>query len=104
MGEPFFAKHGPKAVFLGRWFAGLRIAAAWLAGINRMRWPSFLFWNATGGIAWALSIGLLAYALGESAEKVIKAAGLVGAAGVIAGGVAGLLYVRLRRRRRAEMR
>jgi membrane protein DedA with SNARE-associated domain len=103
MGEPFFAKHGPKAVFLGRWFAGLRIAAAWLAGINRMHWPSFLFWNATGGIAWAVSIGLLAYALGESAEKVIRAAGLLGAGGVVAGGVAGLLYVRLRRRRRAEV-
>src|SRR3954453_23732315 len=104
VGEPFFAPHGPKAVFLGRWFAGLRIAAAWLAGINRMHWPSFLFWNATGGVAWAVSIGLLAYALGESAEKVIRAAGLFGAAGVVAGGVAGLLYVRLRRRRRAEVR
>src|SRR3954452_13682313 len=45
IGEPFFAKHGPKAVFLGRWVAGLRIASAWLAGMNRMRWPTFLFWN-----------------------------------------------------------
>jgi membrane protein DedA with SNARE-associated domain len=103
-GEPFFEKHGAKAVFLGRWFAGLRIAAAWLAGINHMPWPRFLFWNAAGGIAWATSIGLLAYALGESAEKVIKTAGLFGAVGVVAGGVAALLYVRTRRRRRAEAR
>ncbi len=36
-GEPFFASHGPKAVFLGRWVAGLRIASAWLAGMNGMR-------------------------------------------------------------------
>jgi len=36
----------------------LRIAAAWLAGINRMPWHIFLFWNALGGIAWATSIGL----------------------------------------------
>ena len=28
LGEPFFAKHGPKAVFLGRWVSGLRIASA----------------------------------------------------------------------------
>jgi len=69
-----------------------------------MRWPSFLFWNATGGIAWAVSIGLLAYALGESAERVIKTAGVVGAGGVVAGGVAALLYVRLRRRQRARIR
>jgi membrane protein DedA with SNARE-associated domain len=98
-GEPFFAKHGAKAVFLGRWFAGLRIAAAWLAGINHMPWPKFLFWNAAGGIAWATSVGLLAYALGASAEKVIKAAGLFGAVGVVVGGVGALLYVRTRRRR-----
>src|SRR4051795_1541540 len=39
-GEPFFARHGAKAVFLGRWVTGLRIASAWLAGINRMPWPT----------------------------------------------------------------
>src|SRR5437868_8548434 len=100
-GEPFFARHGPKAVFLGRWFAGLRIAAAWLAGINRMRWPSFLFWNATGGMAWAVSIGVLAYALGHSAERILKTAGVVGAGTIVVGAVGGLLWLRMRRARRA---
>src|SRR5947209_2007666 len=99
-GEPFFARHGPKAVFLGRWFAGLRIAAAWLAGINRMRWPSFLFWNATGGVAWAVTVGLLAYLLGHSAETLLKTAGLAGACAVVLAGVAALVWLRLRRRRR----
>ena len=75
VGEPFFAKHGPKAVFLGRWVSGLRIASAWLAGINQMHWPTFLFWNALGGIAWATSIGLGVYLLGKVAEDVIKVAG-----------------------------
>ena len=84
-GEPFFAKHGPKAVFLGRWISGLRIASAWLAGMNRMSWPTFLFWNALGGIAWATSIALGVYLLGDIAEKVISTAGPVAAAvGVIA--------------------
>lgn len=77
-GEPFFAKHGPKAVFLGRWVAGLRIAAAWLAGINHMPWPVFLFWNALGAIAWATSVGLAAYYLGHTAEQIFKVAGLTG--------------------------
>jgi undecaprenyl-diphosphatase len=77
-GEPFFERHGPKAVFLGRWVAGLRIAAAWLAGINRMPWRVFMFWNALGGIAWATSVGLLAYALGPTAERLFKVVGLVG--------------------------
>jgi membrane protein YqaA with SNARE-associated domain len=39
-GESFFARHGPKAVFLGRWIAWLRIASAWLAGITHMHWPT----------------------------------------------------------------
>jgi membrane-associated protein len=86
-GEPFFAKHGPKAVFLGRWVGGLRIAAAWLAGINRMPWRVFLFWNALGAIAWATSVGLLAYYLGPTAERVFKAVGIIGLA------VAGLLLL-----------
>lgn len=79
-GEPFFAKHGPKAVFLGRWVAGLRIAAAWLAGINRMPWPIFAFWNALGGIAWATSVGVLAYYLGPTAEHIFKVLGVAGIA------------------------
>ena len=84
-GEPFFARHGPKAVFLGRWVSGLRIASAWLAGMNKMDWPTFLFWNALGGIAWAVSIGLGVYFLGHFAEQVISTAGPAAAvAGVLA--------------------
>jgi membrane protein DedA with SNARE-associated domain len=82
-GEPFFERHGPKAVFLGRWFTGLRIAAAWLAGINRMRWRVFMFWNALGGVAWATTVGLAAYLLGPTAEKIFKAIGLGGLAVVL---------------------
>lgn len=69
-------------MFLGRWTAGLRIAAAWLAGVNRMPWPVFLFWNALGGIAWATSVGLLAYYLGPTAERVFKTVGIVGVGAV----------------------
>jgi membrane-associated protein len=96
VGEPFFARHGPKAVFLGRWIAGLRITSAWLAGINRMAWPTFLFWNALGGIAWAISIALLAYFVGRGAEHVVHLAGLGGAA-VVA--IAAIVVVVVLRRR-----
>jgi membrane-associated protein len=37
IGEPFFERHGPKAVFLGRFVLGLRVWASWLAGATRMR-------------------------------------------------------------------
>jgi membrane-associated protein len=95
-GEPFFAKHGPKAVFLGRWVSGLRIASAWLAGINRMSWPTFLFWNALGGIAWATSVALAVYLLGDAAEKVISTAGPV-ALGVSVAAVIALVVWHRRR-------
>ena len=95
-GEPFFAKHGPKAVFLARWVVGVRLAAAWLAGINRMHWLTFAFWNALGGIAWATTVGLAAYLLGPAAEQVFKTVG-IGGVGVAA--VAALAYLAWRRTR-----
>jgi membrane-associated protein len=97
-GEPFFEKHGPKAVFLGRWTTGLRIASAWLAGMNKMSWPTFLFWNALGGIAWAASIGFAVYLLGDVAERIIVVAGPV-AAGLAV--VALIAFIVWRRRKRA---
>ena len=102
LGEPFFAKHGPKAVFLGRWVSGLRIASAWLAGMNHMRWPVFLFWNALGGIAWAISIGLSVYLLGAFAEHAIAIAGPV-AAGLVVVLLVGVFVWRRRRQRRGAL-
>ena len=96
MGEPFFAKHGPKAVFLGRWFAGLRIASAWLAGMNRMRWRTFLFWNALGGVCWAAGVGLGAYFAGEAFIHLVSRVGIAGGA-VIALALVAFLYWRHRR-------
>jgi membrane protein DedA with SNARE-associated domain len=81
-GEPFFEKHGPKAVFFGRFVLGLRVWASWLAGATRMHWASFVLWNALGGILWATGIGLLAYFLGQSAGNAIETFGLFGLAAV----------------------
>jgi membrane-associated protein len=103
VGEPFFDRHGPKAVFLGRWVTGLRITAAWMAGVTRMPWPTFLFWNALGGIAWATSIGLLAYFVGHSVEKFIHLAGVGGAVVVVLGGLVLWFVLRLRRRKGEQL-
>jgi membrane protein DedA with SNARE-associated domain len=92
LGEPFFARHGPKAVFFGRFLLGLRVWASWLAGATKMRWRSFLLWNALGGICWATAIGLVAYFLGTAASNAIEAFGIYGAGaaaiGLIAAGIA----------------
>jgi membrane-associated protein len=99
IGEPFFARHGPKAVFLGRWVSGLRIASAWLAGINGMSWRLFLPWNALGGILWAASVGFGVYALGQVAEDVFTVVGPV-AGGLAVAALVIALVVRHRRARR----
>ncbi len=78
IGEPFFERHGPKAVFFGRFLLGLRVWASWLAGATRMPWRSFVLWNALGGIVWASAIGLIAYFLGHSASNAIQAFGIYG--------------------------
>ncbi|HEX2016940.1 MAG TPA: DedA family protein [Solirubrobacteraceae bacterium] len=77
-GERLFERHGAKAVFFGRWLPGLRVWAAWLAGANRMGWRSFAFYNALGGLGWAISVGLVIFYAGKSAEQAIRTAGLVG--------------------------
>ncbi len=77
-GEPFFERHGPKAVFFGRFVLGLRVWASWLAGATHMRWRSFFLWNAIGGICWATAIGLIAYFLGKAAGNAIQTFGLFG--------------------------
>jgi membrane protein DedA with SNARE-associated domain len=95
-GEQLFDRHGPKAVFLGRWIALLRIWAAWLAGIAGMRWRSFLLWNALGGIGWALFFGLLGYYGGEATAELVARLGVGAALVVVAAAV--VLWVMVHRR------
>jgi membrane protein DedA with SNARE-associated domain len=101
--EPFFERHGPKAVFLGRWVAGLRVTAAWLAGSARMSWPTFTFYNALGGIAWSLSVGLVAYYLGHTAETIFRTAGVAGLGAAALVGVIAYAIHRVRARRTAAV-
>jgi membrane protein DedA with SNARE-associated domain len=77
--ERFFERHGPKAVFLGRWVVVLRYTAAWMAGVHRMPWKRFVLWNALGGIGWATTVGLLAYTAGEAAGGAVEAFGVAAA-------------------------
>jgi membrane-associated protein len=93
IGEPFFERHGPKAVFIGRWILGLRTWASWLAGASRMPWRSFAVWNAAGGISWATTIGLVAYLVGNTATSAITAFGLFGLL-VVAVAATGALLLR----------
>jgi membrane protein DedA with SNARE-associated domain len=100
-GERIFERHGGKTVFFGRWFSGLRIASAWLAGVHKMPWGTFIVYNAAGGIAWSVSVALFAYWAGRSAEDVLKVVG-VGGLGVALVVLGAFVFWRWRRRRAQE--
>jgi membrane protein DedA with SNARE-associated domain len=100
--ERFFERHGGKAIFLARWFSGFRIAGAWLAGFAHMPWWRFFLWNAAGGIAWALSVSLIAYYSGRAAADAIAHYGLVAAIAIGVIVIAAAVGVHLWRRRVVE--
>jgi membrane protein DedA with SNARE-associated domain len=82
--EELMARHGGKTVFFGRFVAILRFTAAWVAGIGKMPWKKFLFWNAAGGICWATLVGLVAYYSGAAAADAIRRYGLFAGVAVFA--------------------
>ena len=101
-GERFFKRHGPKTVFLARFIAGLRVVAAWIAGITHMHWATFLKWNALGGIVWAFGYGLLAYFFGKALVDAISTYGLYAGIVFAVVAVAGFIGFRYWKRRRAR--
>ncbi len=85
LGRFLFRKYGGRVVFFGRFIAILRTCAAVLAGANRMPWPTFLLWNALGGIGWTVLYGFGAYILGDAAKYI---SGPVGIGLAVIGGIA----------------
>ncbi len=107
--ERFFAKHGDKTVFFGRFIAVLRAWAAFLAGLNRMRWPSFLIYNAAGGIVWATIYGCLGFYAGRlfhdnfgAVEQLARTISWAGAALIVVAVIVVIIIFRLRRKHRVE--
>jgi membrane protein DedA with SNARE-associated domain len=75
-GRALFARYGGAAIFVGRFVAVGRVAIAWLAGAEKLRWRRFAAWNAAGSIAWATAVGGIAFALGTAGTRWLAAAGL----------------------------
>jgi undecaprenyl-diphosphatase len=96
-GDAFFARHGAKTVFLGRWVPGVRVVGAVLAGASAMPWRTFLFYNATGALVWAASVSSIAALFGVAGAATWMAVSF-GAA--LAVGALATVRQRLRSRRR----
>lgn len=61
----FYERHGGKAIVLARFMPVVRTFAPILAGVGRMRYPVFLFYNILGAFLWAVGITLLGFFLGN---------------------------------------
>src|SRR5437763_5708045 len=103
--EKFFAKHGNKTVFFGRFIAVLRTWSAFLAGVNHMPWRTFLIYNAAGGIVWAIVYGIIGYLAGRvfhdnftQVEHIARTVSWIGAAAIIVGEIAISFIVRWSRK------
>jgi membrane protein DedA with SNARE-associated domain len=81
--ESFFKRHGPKAVFIGRFIGFARALVPFVAGASRMRYRQFLMYDALGAVLWTVAFVTLGYVLGSSwqvAERWIGRTSLVLAA------------------------
>ena len=81
--QDMLRRRGGPAVFLGRWTAFLRAVMPGIAGLSRMRYRVFFFWNALGGLAWGITFSLVGYLAGASYARVAASIGK-GAAVVLA--------------------
>jgi membrane-associated protein len=61
--QRFYEKHGGKTIVLARFMPIIRTFAPVVAGIGRMNYARFLFFNIFGGIGWVASMILLGYYL-----------------------------------------
>jgi len=64
--ERFFERHGDKTVFIA-WFIFLfpPVVANLLAGMSKMSWRTFLFYNLTGSAAYTTTYILIGYFFGK---------------------------------------
>lgn len=62
----FYEKYGGITIVLARFIPVVRTFVPILAGVGRMRYSSFLFYNVIGGALWAIGLTALGYYLGSA--------------------------------------
>ena len=64
--DRYFARHGGKTIFVGRWVGFLRSLAPFLAGSAHMPYPRFLAYDVLGAASWGAALTVLGYLAGRS--------------------------------------
>lgn len=66
----FYEAHGGKAIVLARFLPVIRTFAPILAGVGRMRYSTFLFYNVIGAVLWAIGLTFLGFYLGNAIPNI----------------------------------
>jgi membrane-associated protein len=67
--ERYYAEHGGKTVFLGRFVPFVRSVGFVLAGVAHMQWKRFIAYDVAGALIWGVGHSFLGYVLGASYER-----------------------------------
>lgn len=68
----FFDKEGPLSVVIARFIPAGRTFVPIAAGAAKMRYRTFLIFNALGGSLWGISLPILGYTLGKTVPNIDK--------------------------------
>ncbi|MET1054669.1 MAG: VTT domain-containing protein [Pedobacter sp.] len=61
----FFEKHGGKAIIFSRFLPIIRTVAPFVAGVARMPFGKFTYFNVLGGIAWIATLLFAGFLMGQ---------------------------------------
>ena len=95
--ERYFARHGGRAVFVGRWIGALRAVVPFVAGVSRLRVRSFLAWNVAASLLWATAAVMVGATFGEPVSRAVDQ--VSSAVSIAAVAVLGLVLVAQHHRR-----
>jgi membrane-associated protein len=70
--EKFYQKHGGKTIILSRFVPVIRAFTPVVAGISKMNYPTFVFYNFFGALLWAIGVTLAGFYLGSAIPNIDK--------------------------------